>query len=164
VPLRRCVRSHGPVRSSLDASSRGGKRPSVVGAWSATTGEAMEDTMTEQRSLTTRARVERPTGLAATAIAAARVYDALGWLRWSGHDAYNDRDFHVPGVDELLRVLTDLAARARAAAADGAAEVDRRVGYLRFLASADDDGVVTFHLSIGSTFPDDGSASPTGAR
>jgi hypothetical protein len=97
---------------------------------------------------------------------AATVYAACDWVRWNGHDAYDDRDFHVPGAAELCTVLTDLADRARAAvaAADGAAEADRRVGRLRFLASADDEGVVTFHLSIGSTFLGDASTSPAGPR
>jgi hypothetical protein len=121
-------------------------------------------TMTEPRRRGARVRRDQDARLAGIAVVAARVYDACDWARWNGNDAYDDRDFHVPGADELCTVLADLADRARAAAADGAAEADRRVGRLRFLASADDDGVVTFHLSIGSTFTGDTSTFPADPR
>jgi hypothetical protein len=88
--------------------------------------------------------------IAATAIVAAKVYEAFGWVRWSGNDG---REYHVPRAEELYQVIAELAASARSAAQSSpAAEVDRRVGGLRFLASADEEGVVVFHLSIGSTF------------
>jgi len=91
--------------------------------------------------------------IGATAMVAAKVYEAFGWVRWGGHTSSHGDDYHVPDAGELSLVLRDLAASARAAAGSTPpAEVDRRVGRLRFLASADEDGVVTFHLSIGSTF------------
>lgn len=109
-------------------------------------------TMTGARWLDERAFRHEAASLAATAIVAAKVYEAFGWVRWSGHDCYDRDDYHVPDADELLTVLTELAARARTADPQDSPQADRLVGHLRFLASADEDGVVTFHLRIGSTF------------
>jgi hypothetical protein len=110
-------------------------------------------TITEPRWYRSHQGSREAANIGATAMVAAKVYEAFGWVRWGGHNSSDDHDFYVPNAGDLSLVLRDLAARARAAAETASfTEVDRRVGQLRFLASADEDGVVTFHLSIGSTF------------
>jgi hypothetical protein len=112
-------------------------------------------TMTEPRWAAFHKHSRDAANIAAVAVVAATVYEAFGWVRWSGHDHTDDDDYHVPTMSELYGVLTDLAERARTAAESNPfAEVDHKVGDLRFLAWADEQGVVDFYLSIGSAISD----------
>lgn len=94
--------------------------------------------------------------IAATAIVAAKVYEAFQWVHYHGH-LRNDlpADFHVCTAEELVPILTDLAMKALA---DDEGEARQPYGHLRFLAWATDcepsDRTVDFYLSIGSSFLD----------
>lgn len=93
--------------------------------------------------------------IAATAIVAAKVYDAFQWVHWHGRRDDMDGEYHVCTAEEIMPILTQLAIKALTAD-DG--EATQAHGELRFLAWAtdDDDGdrSVDFYLSIGSSFLD----------
>lgn len=90
--------------------------------------------------------------IAATAIVAAKVYEAYQWVRYHGPVPAGEAEYHVPEAEEIMQVLTDLAVRAM-----NSDEAERDFHHLRFMAFAAEEGTdrhVEFYLSIGSTWSD----------
>lgn len=86
--------------------------------------------------------------IAACALVAAKVYEAFGWVRWSGNRHCDNTDMHVPGPEALAETMTRMAARARAVALYEHVVV--QVGEIRLFCWADWDGTVDFGISLGS--------------
>jgi hypothetical protein len=95
--------------------------------------------------------MQHPSRLAETALVAAKVYEAYGWVRWHGrgHDLGCDAGFHVPDAEEILAILVELRERALATE-----EPFQEICHTRWMARRDEDGGVDFFLGIGDDFYD----------